>query len=91
MLITIKVKPKEGTDPAMMVFSNQLFGPALDVSPGVTTVEEAMKDKAWHDYIEKAITRYNKDPEACVSRAQTVKKFKFCFFFFFFLSFFSNI
>jgi len=56
--------------------TNKLEGPALDVSPGVTTLEEAMEDATWQEYIQSGIDKYNADPDVCVSRATRIQYFK---------------
>jgi len=44
-------------------------------SPGVTTVEQAMKDPLWIKYIENAIKSTNMNGDACQSNAWKIQKF----------------
>lgn len=53
-----------------------LSGAALDVSSASKTVQEAMEDPKWKEYIEAGITAYNNDKKACASRAATIKYFR---------------
>lgn len=71
-LVSLKTKVDVETE----LPTNQLDGPALDVSPGVTTLEEAMEDEAWKKYIQGGIDKYNANPDVCVSRATRLQYFK---------------
>jgi len=70
VLLTLVTQPNLETGG----FSNQLKGDALAVSPGVTTVEQAQKDKTWAAYINGKIKEYNSS-DHCVSNAQKVQKY----------------
>jgi len=54
-------------------FDDVLVGPALAVSPGVTTAEAAADDPTWKAACQAAIDEYN---DTAVSSAQRVQKFK---------------
>jgi len=71
-LVSLKTKVDVETE----LPTNQLEGPALDVSPGVTTLEEAMEDETWKKYIQAGIDKYNSNPDVCVSRATRLQYFK---------------
>jgi len=55
--------------------TNELDAEAITVSDA-KTVDEAMKDKKWQEYITNAITKYNNDTTACASRAQKIQYFR---------------
>jgi len=71
-LITLKCKQ----DPETGTFSDELTGPAKDVSPQSKTVSDAKKDQKWKECIENAIKAYNSDPDKCVSNAQKIQYYK---------------
>eukprot|EP00494_Astrolonche_serrata_P023089 UN23346 len=70
MLVTLKTKVDVETERP----TNVLDGPAKDVSDA-KTVEEAMKDPKWKEYIENGRTKYNANEKVCVSRACKIQKF----------------
>jgi len=71
-LVSLKTK----TDMDTQLPTSELEGPALEVSPGITTLEEAMKDETWQKYIQSGIDTYNSNLEVCVSRATRIQYYK---------------
>lgn len=69
-LVTLKVEGATGELPG----SNKLVGKALEVSNAKTT-EEAIKDSAWRDYIQKGIDQVNANGAICPNNASKIQKF----------------
>lgn len=57
-------------------FTNQLIGESLTIKPGVTTLDEAVRDPAFTQYVEGGIAKYNQSA-VCLSNAWRVQKFQF--------------
>ncbi len=55
------------------LFTPNLVGPSKAVSPNSTTVEQAMKDPVWKEYIEAAIKKANAQ---AVSNASQIKAWR---------------
>jgi len=70
------VSLKTFVDPETMTPTSKLIGDAKDVSPNSSTVEEAMNDPLWEEYIKSAIIQYNKNDEVCVSSASRIQYFR---------------
>merc|ERR1712154_94635 len=49
---------------------------AKAVNPKVTTVEEAINDDVWHEYIREGIREYNADKTICVSNSSKIQYFQ---------------
>lgn len=54
---------------------DDLAGVALEVNPKVKKISEAMKDKAWHDYIQAGLEKTNNNPTVCQNNAWKIQKF----------------
>jgi len=70
-LVSLKTKGATGEKPG----TDDLDGGALGISPGVTTLTAAKKDKAWIESITKAITDSNNDPSCCPINPAKIQKF----------------
>jgi len=71
MLITLKQEGTTGETPG----TGALTGPALTVSLGSATTEQAIQDPAWEAYLTTALDQVNKDGSVVVSHAYRVEKF----------------
>lgn len=71
-LVTLKAEGATGELPG----SDNLTGPAVDVSAAVTTVSAAMEDPAWQKYVENAIKETNNNTMVVPNNAAKIQKFK---------------
>jgi len=69
--VTLKAKGATGEKPG----SDELETICHSISPGVTTISGAMKDKKWIETIKKAIIDTNNNGEVCPSNASKIQKF----------------
>jgi len=70
-LITLKAVGANGETPG----TDELDGPAKGVSPGVTTISAALKDKVWQETIQQAINETNENEKVCVNNAFRIGRF----------------
>merc|ERR1719373_310904 len=73
---TCLVSLKTFVDPETMQPTNHLIGAAKEVSADSATVEEAMNDKKWQEYIESGIKDFNENEEVCTSRACRIQYYR---------------
>lgn len=73
-LITLQAEGATGEFPG----GDDLAGVALEVNPKIKKISEAMKDKVWHDYIQKGIEKTNGNPTICQNNAWKIQKFAIC-------------
>lgn len=71
-LISLQAEGATGEFPG----GDNLTGVALDVSPGVTKVSQAMNDPTWLAYIQKGLDETNNNPNVCQNNAWKIQKFK---------------
>ncbi|CAD7959097.1 unnamed protein product [Amoebophrya sp. A120] len=71
ILVTLLVKGNTGELPG----TNELMGPALQVSPNCATTLDARDDAIWKEKIESAIKKVNADSVVCANNAWKVQKF----------------
>mmetsp|Transcript_36903 Transcript_36903/g.68090 ORF Transcript_36903/g.68090 Transcript_36903/m.68090 type:complete len:730 (-) Transcript_36903:127-2316(-) len=71
-LISLQAEGATGEFPG----GDDLAGVALQVSPGVTKVSQAMTDPTWLAYIQKGLDETNNNPNICQNNAWKIQKFK---------------
>merc|ERR1712151_74626 len=71
-LVTLKCKGATGELPG----TEELFGPALEVAPGVLTTKEAQASSEFRKVIEGAIKAANNNSVVCPSNASQIQKFE---------------
>ena len=71
MLLSIACKTDKEENP-----TSELEAHAKLVNPNVSTVEEAMADPLWHEYIRAGISKYNGDKSICVSNSCKIQYFQ---------------
>ena len=71
MLVSIACKTDKEENP-----TSELEAHAKLVNANVSTVEEAMTDPVWHQYIRDGIKKYNADKSICVSNACKIQYFQ---------------
>lgn len=70
-LVTLMAEGSTGEFPG----GDDLQGVALQVSPGVTKISQAIKDPVWQKYIQSGIDRTNANPNVCQNNAWKIQKF----------------
>jgi len=73
-LVTLQAEGSTGELPG----GDDLTGAALQVSPGVTKISQAMKDPVWQKYIQAGIDATNNNPTVCQNNAWKVQRFAIC-------------
>ena len=71
--IVVSIATEEDSDGSP---TNQLQPHAKLVNPNVSTVEEAIKDKVWCEYLRKGIQEYNGNKAICVSNSCKIQYFQ---------------
>lgn len=71
-IVTLKAEGATGETPG----TDNLMGAALQVSPGVTKVSQALTDPVWQKYVQSGLKEANEDPVACPNNASKIQKFK---------------
>eukprot|EP01084_Bolivina_argentea_P006103 11547_1 len=56
--------------------TEELQAHAKNVNKSVNSVEEAMNDEIWHEYVRNGILKYNNDKDVCVSNTCRIKYFQ---------------
>eukprot|EP00450_Noctiluca_scintillans_P000712 CAMPEP_0194483376 /NCGR_PEP_ID=MMETSP0253-20130528/5018_1 /TAXON_ID=2966 /ORGANISM="Noctiluca scintillans" /LENGTH=734 /DNA_ID=CAMNT_0039323037 /DNA_START=65 /DNA_END=2269 /DNA_ORIENTATION=- len=72
ILVTLQAEGSTGEFPG----GDDLAGAALEVSPGVTKISQAMKDPKWQQYIQAGLDRTNNNPNVCQNNAWKVQFFR---------------
>merc|ERR1719512_460179 len=70
-LVTLKAVGANGDSPG----TDTLDAGAARVNPAVTTISQAMKDKAWIDTVTAAIKSANNNGKVCANNAAKIQKF----------------
>jgi long-chain-fatty-acid--CoA ligase ACSBG len=70
-LVTLQAEGSTGEFPG----GDNLTGVALDVSPGVTKISQAIKDPKWQKYIQAGIDATNNNSSVCQNNAWKIQKF----------------
>jgi len=70
-LVTLQAEGSSGEFPG----GDDLIGVALQVSPGVTKISQAMKDPIWQKYIQDGIDQTNSNPNVCQNNAWKIQRF----------------
>lgn len=70
-LISLQAEGSTGEFPG----GDDLTGVALEISPGVTKISQAIKDPVWIQYLQSAIEKTNNDPTVCQNNAWKIQKF----------------
>jgi len=70
-LVTLKAKGATGESAG----TDELEGPALDMSPGILTISAAVNDDGIIQIIQKAIEDTNNNGSCCPSNASKIQKF----------------
>lgn len=70
-LVTLQAEGSTGEFPG----NDNLAGVALQVSPGVTKISEAINDPTWKQYIQAGIGTTNNNPTVCQNNAWKIQKF----------------
>merc|ERR1719199_2026056 len=70
-LVTLQAEGSTGEFPG----GDDLAGVALQVSPGVTKISQAMKDPTWQKYIQNGIEQTNNNPNVCQNNAWKIQRF----------------
>jgi long-chain-fatty-acid--CoA ligase ACSBG len=70
-LLSLQAEGSTGEFPG----GDDLTGVALQVSPGITKISQAMKDPAWRKYIQAGIDATNNNPNVCQNNAWKIQRF----------------
>jgi len=73
-VITLQAEGSTGELPG----GDDLAGAALQVSPGVTKISQAINDPVWQKYIQAGIEATNNNPTVCQNNAWKIQKFAIC-------------
>merc|ERR1719433_1180794 len=73
-LVTLQAEGSTGELPG----GDDLTGAALQVSPGVTKISQAIIDPVWQKYIQAGIDATNNNPTVCQNNAWKVQRFAIC-------------
>eukprot|EP01083_Nonionella_stella_P113663 335129_1 len=71
--VIVSVACEVGSDGAP---TSELQAHAKAINPNIGTVEEAMVDPVWHQYIREGIKKYNSDETICVSNSSRIQYFQ---------------
>jgi len=73
-LVTLQAEGSTGELPG----GDDLMGAALQVSPGVTKISQAITDPVWQKYIQAGIDATNNNTTVCQNNAWKVQRFAIC-------------